>query len=335
MTAAVPAMKAIVRDRYGSPDVLELREVPRPVPADDGVLVRIRAASVNAYDWHLLRGEPSIVRMMTGFGKPKSGGTGADLAGVVEAVGSDARRLRPGDEVYGHGEGSFAEYVVAKEEHLALKPSNLSFEEAAAVPMAGCSALQALRDKGGLKAGQKVLINGASGGVGTFAVQIARAFGADVTGVCSARNADMVRSLGASHVVDYAREDFTRNGVRYDIILDIADTHSISDYRRALAPNGTLVSLGAAGGPGEQAGTAAIMYGTVKSLVLSALIRQNLRLFFARPSHLDLAVLREMIEGGKVRPVIDRRFTLEEVAEAVRYVETGHARGKVVVGVGG
>ena len=328
-----PAMKAIVRDRYGPPDVLELREVPRPVPGDDGVLVRIRAASVNAYDWHLVRGEPGIVRMMTGFGKPKTPGTGADLAGVVEAVGSGATRLRPGDEVYGHSDGSFAEYVATKEAHLAQKPATLSFEQAAAVPMAGCSALQSLRDKGRVQSGQKVLINGASGGVGTFAVQIARALGAEVTGVCSARNAELVRSLGASHVVDYAREDFTRSGVRYDVILDIADTHSIADYRRALTPAGTLVSLGAAGGPGEQAGTAAIMFGTVKALVLSAFIRQNLRLFFARPSHADLDVLREMIESGKVRPVIDRRFTLQEVPEAIRYVETGHARGKVVVAI--
>jgi NADPH:quinone reductase-like Zn-dependent oxidoreductase len=303
------------------------------VPADDEVLVRIRAASVNAYDWHLLRGEPSIVRMMTGFGKPKRPGTGADLAGVVEAVGSGVSRLRAGDEVYGHGDGSFAEFVVAKEAHLAQKPASLSFEEAAAVPMAGTSALQALRDKGEVRPGQKVLINGASGGVGTFAVQVARALGAEVTGVCSGRNAELVRSLGASHVVDYTKEDFTRSGARYDVILDIADTHSISDYRRALTPTGTLVSLGAAGGPGEQAGTAAIMFGTTKAFVLSAFIRQNLRLYVARSSASDLDALREMIEAGKVRPVIDRRYALAEVPDAIRYVETGHARGKVVVTV--
>ena len=332
MTTA-PAMQAIVRDRYGPPDVLELREVPRPVPAADEVLVRIRAASVNAYDWHLLRGEPSIVRMMTGFGKPKTPATGADLAGVVEAVGSAVTRLRVGDEVYGHGDGSFAEYVATKEAHVALKPASLSFEEAAAVPMAGTSALQALRDKGQVQPGQKVLINGASGGVGTFAVQIARALGAEVTGVCSGRNAELVRSLGASHVVDYTKENFTRSGVTYDVILDIADTHSISDYRRALTPTGTLVSLGAAGGPGQQAGTAAIMFGTTKALVLSAFIRQNLRLYVAKSSAADLDVLREMIEGGKVRVVIDRRFALAEVPDAIRYVETGHARGKVVVTV--
>lgn len=334
MTAPAPGMKAVVRDRYGPPDVLRLSDVPRPVAADDGVLVRIRAASVNAYDWHLLRGEPSLVRMMTGLGKPKRGGTGADLAGIVEAVGSGVARLRPGDEVYGHGEGSFAEYVAAKEAHLALKPSSLSFEEAAAVPMAGTSALQALRDKGRVQPGQRVLINGASGGVGTFAVQIARALGAEVTGVCSARNAELVRSLGASHVVDYAREDFTRSGVRYDVILDIADTHAISDYRRALTPNGTLVSLGAAGGPGEQDGTAAIMFGTLKATVVSAFVRQHLRLFIAKSSYADLDVLRELIDAGKVRPVIDRRYTLAEVPDAIRYVETGHARGKVVVAIG-
>ena len=333
MTTA-PAMQAIVRDRYGPPDVLELREVPRPVPAADEVLVRIRAASVNAYDWHLLRGEPSIVRMMTGFGKPKTPATGADLAGVVEAVGSAVTRLRVGDEVYGHGDGSFAEYVATKEAHVALKPASLSFEEAAAVPMAGSSALQALRDKGQVQPGQKVLINGASGGVGTFAVQIARALGAEVTGVCSGRNAELVRSLGASHVVDYTKEDFTRTGVTYDVILDIADTHSISDYRRALTPTGTLVSLGAAGGPGQQAGTAAIMFGTTKALVLSAFIRQNLRLYVAKSRAADLDVLREMIEGGKVSVVIDRRFALAEVPDAIRYVETGHARGKVVVALG-
>jgi NADPH:quinone reductase-like Zn-dependent oxidoreductase len=327
-------MKAVVRDRYGPPDVLQLREIPRPVPGDDEVLVRIRAASVNAYDWHLLRGEPSIVRLMTGFGKPKSAGMGADLAGVVEVAGRSVTRFRPGDEVYGHSEGSFAEYVAAKEKNIALKPSSLTFEEAAAVPMAGCSALQSLRDKGRVQPGQKVLINGASGGVGTFAVQIARALGADVTGVCSARNADLVRSLGASHVVDYAREDFTRSGVRYDVILDIADTHSTAAYRRALTPKGTLVSLGAAGGPGEQAGTAAIMFGTVKTLLTSPFIAQNLRLFFARPSHADLDALRELIEAGKVRPVVDRSYALAEVADAIRYVETGHARGKVVVAGG-
>jgi NADPH:quinone reductase-like Zn-dependent oxidoreductase len=326
-------MKAVVRDRYGPPDVLELREVARPVPGDGGVLVRVRAASVNPYDWHLLRGEPSLVRLMTGLRRPKTPGAGADLAGVVEAVGTGVTRFRPGEEVFGHGEGSFAEFAVANEKHIASKPPSLTFEEAAAVPMAGCSALQSLRDKGQVQPGQKVLINGASGGVGTFAVQIARSFGAHVTGVCSARNADMVRSLGASHVVDYAREDFTRSGERYDVILDIADTHSTADYRRALTPTGTLVSLGAAGGPGEQDGTAAIMFGTTKNLVTSRFISQNLRLFIAKPSHADLDALRELIEAGKVKVVIDRRYALTEVPEAIRYVETGHARGKVVIGV--
>ena len=271
--------------------------------------------------------------MMSGLRRPKSPGMGVDLAGVVEEVGSGVTRLRPGDEVYGNGEGSFAEFVAAREDQLAGKPSNLGFEEAATVPMAGCSALQALRDKGGLQPGQTVLVNGASGGVGTFAVQIARALGANVTGVCSARNAELVRSLGAGHVVDYARENFTRTGIRYDVILDIAATHSTADYRRALTPSGTLVSLGAAGGPGQQAGTPAIMLGTVRTLVLSALIRQNLRLFFARPSHTDLDALRELIEAGKIKPVIDRRYPLADLPDAIRYVETAHASGKVVITV--
>jgi NADPH:quinone reductase-like Zn-dependent oxidoreductase len=324
-------MKAIVRETYGSPDVLELRDVAIPVPGDGSVLIRVRAASVNALDWHLLRAEPSLVRMMAGLRKPRTQGMGADAAGVVEAVGKNVSRLRPGDEVFGTGDGAFAEYLVADEKKLALKPANVTFEQAAALPVAGISALQALRDKGRVQPGQEVLINGAAGGVGTFAVQIARAFGASVTGVCSTRNVEMVRALGATRVIDYTQEDFTRGKVRYDVILDIADNHSLAEYRRVLTRNGILVTLGAAGGPGEQPGTGRIFLGMLQTILLSAVVSQKLALFLAKVTAEDLDALRELVEAGKVTPVIDREYPLAEVPDAIRHVETGHARGKVVI----
>ncbi|HEX6644583.1 MAG TPA: NAD(P)-dependent alcohol dehydrogenase [Gemmatimonadales bacterium] len=326
-------MKAIVRDGYGPPDILALEEIAVPAVGDGDVLVRIRAASLNAFDWHMLRGEPGIVRAMAGLRAPKSRRLGADLAGVVEAVGKNVKRFRPGMEVFGYGDGAFAEYVAEPEDHFAPIPANFTFEQAAALPMAGISALQGLRDAGELRAGQTVLVNGASGGVGTFAVQIARALGAEVTGVCSTRNLELVRSLGAAHAVDYTREDFTRSGARYDLILDIADTHSLADYRRALAPEGILVSLGASGGPGQQAGTAKIMSGAVEAKVRSLLSRQKFRLYMARLTREDLVVLRDLAEAERITPVIDRTYRLEAVPEAIRYLEKGHARGKVVVAV--
>jgi NADPH:quinone reductase-like Zn-dependent oxidoreductase len=326
-------MKAIVRHRYGSPDLLELTNVAKPVVDDDSVLVRVRAASVNAYDWHVLRGRPYLVRMLTGLRRPKSTAVGVDLAGLVEAVGKNVTQFRPGDEVFGHGGGAFAEYVCAGENNFVLKPTSLAFEQAAAVPMAGSTALQALRDKGRIQHGQKVLINGAAGGVGTFAVQIAKSFGADVTGVCSTRNVDMVRAIGADHVVDYTREDFTRSGRRYDLMLDIAGNHSLSAVRRVLSSDGTLVAVGAAGGPDEQAASGAILVGMLEVLLVSRFTSQRLLPFLAKRSRDDLIALKELIEAGKVTPVIDRTYPLSETPEAIRYLEGGHARGKVVITV--
>ncbi len=347
MTAKAPAqattMKAIVRHSYGSSDVLELRDIDKPVVDDDGVLVRVRAASVNAYDWHLLRGRPYLVRMFAGLRKPKNTGVGVDVAGLVEAVGKNVTQFRPGDEVFGqgggafaaHGGGAFAEYVCAGENNFVLKPANLTFEQAAAVPMAGSTALQGLRDKGQVQPGQKVLINGAAGGVGTFAVQIAKSFGADVTGVCSTRNVDMVRSIGADHVVDYTREDFTRSGQRYDLMLDVAASHSLSACRRVLSSNGIFVSVGSAGGPDEQPGSVEVLVGVLEILLVSRFTSQKLLPFLAKFSKEDLTVLKELTEAGKVRPVIDRRYPLSEVPDAIRYLETGHAQGKVVITVSG
>ena len=319
-------MKAIVCTEYGSPDVLQFKEVEKPVPGDDEVLIDVRAASVNAYDWHLLRGKPFLARLYAGLRKPKRTIPGADIAGRVEAVGKDVKQFHPGDEVFGDvGWGGFAEYACAREKLLALKPANLTFEEAAALPMASLTALQGLRDEGQIKPGQKVLINGAGGGVGTFAVQIAKYFGADVTAVCSARNADMVRSLGADRVIDYAQEDFTRSAQRYDLILAANGYHWIFDYKRALAPNGIYVMSGGTNGQIFQAmllGPLASKRGNKKMTGVSASISQK-----------DLVVIRELVEAGKVRPVIDRRYPLHEVADAIRYIEEGHARGKVVITV--
>ena len=320
-------MKAIVRETYGSPDVLHLEDVPVPAVGDADVLVRVHAASANAGDWHLLRGTPFPFRLVAGLRTPKFKIIGTDIAGRVEAVGRTVTRFRPGDDVFGElsrcGFGAYAEFAAAPEQALALKPADLSFEEAATLPTAGCTALQGLR-KGRIQAGQRVLINGASGGVGTFAVQLAKAFGTEVTAVCSGRNADVVRSIGADHVVDYTKDDFATRGQRYDLILAANGDRSIWDYRRALAALGCYAMTG---GSNRQL-TDALLFGPLLSIG-----RQKFRNVLMRPSQADLLVLKELCEAGKLRPVIDRRFALSEVPAAIRYVEDGHARGKVVVTV--
>jgi NADPH:quinone reductase-like Zn-dependent oxidoreductase len=327
-------MKAIVQDTYGSAAVLETRDIARPEIGDEEALVRVRAAGVNPADWAIMSGLPYIARPVYGLRKPKNAVRGTDVAGTVEAVGAGVTRLQPGDEVFGWCSrlgGAFAEYAAVSEDALAPKPANLSFEEAAAVPMAGLVALQAIRDHGKVRAGQKVLINGASGGIGTFAVQIAKSLGAEVTGVCSTRNVELVRSIGADHVIDYTKEDFTQKDQRYDFILDNVANHSLSDLRRALTPTGTLVPNGgrfdnhwfASGGR------------VIRAHLLSRLVSQTLRPFLVSPKFEDLVVLKELVEAGKLAPVIDRTFPLAGVPEAIRYLEAGHARGKVVVVVAG
>ncbi|MEW6051729.1 MAG: NAD(P)-dependent alcohol dehydrogenase [Candidatus Zixiibacteriota bacterium] len=317
-------MKAIVRTRYGSPDILELKEVDKPVPKGHQVLVRIHAASVNPLDWHILRGKPLLVRFMGfGFPKPKHQILGADMAGRVEAVGSDVTRFKVGDEVFGAGMGGFAEYACLREDSLVLKPAAMTFEQAAAVPVAGLTALQALRYRGRVQAGQQVLINGASGGVGTFAVQIAKALGAHVTGVCSGRNLEMVRSIDADDVVDYTKEAFWRSGKKYALILDNAVYHSIGNSLRALTPTGIYVFVG-----GSTAGF-------LQTLMLKALFSRKggrrVVSFMASVNQTDLALLKGLLEAGKVVPVVDRKYSLSETPQAIRYVEEGHARGKVVI----
>ena len=321
-------MKAIVYEKYGSPDVLQLQEIEKPVVNDDDVLVRIRAASANPYDWHFMRGQPYFMRLMSGLLKPKANGLGADMAGQVEAAGKNVTRFRPGDEVFGQVNGAFAEYTCVSEDVLGLKPANLTFGQAAAVPLAAFTALQGLRDKGRIQPGQKVLINGASGGVGTFAVQIAKSFGAEVTGVCSTRNVDMVRSIGADQVIDYTREDFTQSGQRYDLMLDNMGNHSLSEYRRVLASNGTLLVV--SGPDGRWLGPAAYL---LKMLVSSLFVSQKVVGYVALPNKEDLLVLKDLIEAGKVTPVIDRHYKLSEAPEAIRYLEEGHAQGKIVITV--
>ena len=320
-------MKAIVYHRYGSPDVLELREIDKPVVTDNDVLVRVRAASVNPLDWHYMRGMPYIVRIKAGLRKPKATRLGVDVAGQVEAVGINVTQFKPGDEVFGACRGAFAEYACTSESALVMKPTNVTFEQAAAVAIAAFTALQGLRDKGHIQPGQKVLINGAAGGVGTFAVQIAKSFGADVTGVCSTRNVDMVRSIGADRVMDYTQEDFTKSGQRYDLMLDMIGNHPLSDCRRALTPEGTLVL---AGGPNKGRWLGGLT-GLLKAVVLSRFVSQKLLPVLAHRSKEDLIIMRELLEAGKVTPVIDRSYPLSEVPEAIRYLEEGHAQGKVVI----
>ncbi len=321
-------MKAIVRETYGAPDVLRLGDVPAPTPGDDGVLVRVHAASANAGDWHLMRGTPLPFRLVAGLTKPKYKIIGNDIAGTVEAVGRNVTQFKRGDEVFGEvsrcGFGAYAEYVVARENALALKPANLSFEEAASVPTAGCTALQGLR-KGKIQAGQKVLIHGAAGGVGTFAVQIAKALGAEVTGVCSTKNGEMIHSIGADHVLDYTRVDFATSGKKFDLILAVNGDKSIWDYRKTLTPAGRYVM---SGGSNRQLRDA---------LFLGPLLStggQKLGSLLAWPNQPDLLVLKDLVESGKVRPVIERCYELSEVPEAIRYLETGHASGKLVVAIG-
>ena len=327
-------MKALVYDTYGAPaDVLQLREVERPVVADDEVLVRVHATSVNPVDWHTLTGDPYIARLQAGLRKPKSGALGVDYAGTVEAVGAGVTRFQPGDEVFGGKNGAFAEYVCVRAERAVLpKPANVTLEQAAAVPVAALTALQGLRDKGKLQAGHKVLINGASGGVGTFAVQIAKSFGAEVTGVCSTRNVDIVQSIGADHVIDYTQEDFTRSGQRYDLMLDIAGNRSWSECTRVLADKATLVVVGGPKGGNHWLGPLGHFAGVwLASLVGS----RRVVLFIAKFNKADLVLLAQLLEAGTMTPVIDRRYTLSEVPDALMYLGDGHAQGKVVIAVPG
>ncbi len=328
-----PHMIAVVYTEYGLPDVLELREVKKPVPNDDQVLIKVHAASVNPLDWHFIRGTPLIGRLgLMGLRKPKVPRLGVDYAGTVEAVGKNVTELKPGVEVFGGKTGAFAEYVCIRPDRaMALKPANLTFPQAAAVPIAGVTALQGLRDKGHVQPGQKVLINGASGGVGTFAVQIAKSMGAEVTGVCSTRNLELVRSLGADHVIDYTKEDFTKGEQRYDVILDNVGNQALSGFRRALTPNGICVMIGG-GGPND-GGLLGPMARPIKALLMSPFTSQKMGMFMAELTKSDLTTLADLMQAGKVTPVIDKTYPLAQIADAIRYLEEGHARGKVVIAV--
>ncbi len=324
-------MKAIVYRCYGSPDVLQLEDVAKPVAGDDEVLVKVHAAAVNPLDWHYRSGTPYFMRLDTGLGRPKSVRLGVDFAGTVEAIGKNVKQFRPGDEVFGGRTGAFAEYVTIRADRaLVLKPTRLTFAQAAAVPIAAITALQALRDKGQIQAGQQVLINGASGGVGTFAVQLAKSFGAEVTGVCSTRNMEMVRALGADHVIDYTKQDFTQGEQRYDLIVDMVGNHSLLDYKRVLNPQGNFVIVGATGGP-EDTRWLGPLANPIKAWFLSPFVKQKFGLMIAELKQTDLALLGDLMQAGKVTPVIDRTYTLSELPEAMRYLELGHARGKVVI----
>jgi len=322
-------MKAIVYDKYGSPEILKCEEVEKPTPGSGEVLIKVQAASVNPYDWHFMRGLPYFVRLMAGIARPKERRLGVDGAGYVEAVGRNVTQLKVGDALFGTCRGAFAEYACAPERALARKPDNVTFEQAATVPVAGLTALQGLRDKGNIQAGVKVLINGAAGGVGTFAVPIAKSFGAEVTGVCSTRNVEMVRSIGADEVIDYTREDFTRRGRRYDLVIDCIGNHSLRECRRVMNPKGIYVGVGGA--------TGRWMFGLfvrwAAALFLSPFLTQKFVTFIARPNSEDLAAIAQLMAAGKLTPVIDRRYGLNDVPEAIRYLEAGHARGKVVITV--
>src|SRR6266566_1237768 len=325
-------MKAIVYCDYGLKN-LKLENIEKPTPNDDQLLVRVRAASVNPYDWHFVEGTPKIMRAMgVGLRKPKDTRLGVDFAGTVETVGKNVTQFKPGDEVFGGRGGAFAEYVCPRANRaVALKPANVTFEQAASVNIAGITALQAIRDKGKVQAGQKVLINGASGGVGTFAVQLAKSFGADVTGVCSTRNVDLVKSLGADHVIDYTKEDFAKGAERYDAILDNVPNHSLSECRRVLNPNGKYVLIGG-GGPNDSRWIGP--FGRIiKTMVLSPFINQKMGMMMADANHDDLTILADMMQSGKLKPVIDRTYKLSEVPAAIAYLEEGHARGKVIITV--
>ena len=331
--AAAPTnpMKAIVYCDYGLPN-LKLQEIEKPAPADDQLLVKVRAASVNPLDWHFIEGTPYIMRALgVGLRKPADTRLGVDFAGTVEVVGKNVTQFKPGDEVFGGRTGAFAEYVCVREARaVALKPANITFEQAASVPIAGITALQGLRDKGKVQPGQKVLINGASGGVGTFAVQIAKSYGAEVTGVCSTRNLDMVRSLGADHVIDYTKEDFTKSDQRYDVILDNVANHSLSEFRRVLKPNGIYVLIGG-GGANENRWLGPGLTQAFKAMFLSKFVSQQMGMMLAELNQKDLTFLADLMESGKVTPVIDKRYKLSELPQAIEYLEQGHARGKVVI----
>jgi NADPH:quinone reductase-like Zn-dependent oxidoreductase len=320
-------MKAIVYSGYGPPDVLKIEEIAKPAPRDDEVLIKVRAAAINPLDRHIMRGKPFFLRMGFGLRKPKVR-PGRDVAGQVEAVGRKVTRFKAGDEVFGACSGALAEYACTRERALVTKPTTVSFEQAASVPVAGLTALQGLRNKGKIQSGQKILINGAGGGVGTFAVQIAKSFGADVTGVCSTSKVDLVRSIGADRVIDYTHEDFTEGRQRYDLIFDLAATHSMLQYRRVLNPNGTCVL---AGGPTTK--VSAILASAFEVLVLSRFVSQTFVMFVAKVRTEDLTLLGELMKTGKLTPVIDRRYKLNEVPGAIRYLEEGHARGKIVITV--
>ena len=329
IASGTETMKAIRYRCYGSADVLEFADVEMPRPATNEVLVSVKAAAVNPLDWHYMRGSPYVLRLGSGIGRPKDTRLGVDFAGVVAAVGPDVTRFKPGDEVFGGRSGAFAEFVLVPEDRaIALKPESVSFEQAASVPIAALTALQALRDLGQLQPGDKVLINGASGGVGTFAVQIAKALGAEVTGVCSTRNVEMVRSIGADHVFDYKKENYTESERRYDLILDMVGNHSVRQNLGVLEPSGTLVVVG--GGKGDWIEP---LKGPLQVLLLSPFVDQEIALILARLDSGDLAILAELMEKGEVKPVIDRRYTLEQVPEALRYSESGRARGKIIITV--
>jgi len=318
-------MKAIVYEQYGPPEVLQFKEIAKPVPADNEVLIKVRAASVNPLDWHFMRGDPWPIHLMLGLWKPKKTQLGVDASGVVEGIGKNVTQFKRGDKVFGGCSCAFAEYLCAKEDQLALKPASLSFEQAASVPLAAITALQGLRDKGQIKPGQKVLIEGASGGVGTFAIQIAKAFGAEVTAVCSSRNLDQAQSLGADQVIDYTREDFTRRGERYDLIFGANASHSIFAYRRVLNRGGSCIKAGG------KASLAAVLLELLLSLMLSLVSSKKVYTYIAKLNKKDLLLLKQFLEDGKIVPVIDRRYPLSDTAEAIRYLEEGHAQGKVVL----
>ena len=324
-------MKAIVYHEYGSADVLKCEEIEKPVPRADEVLIKVRAASVNPFDWRLMRGEPAMLRIFLGLRKPKSGRPGVDVAGEVEAVGTNVKEFKPGNAVFGGCRGALAEYVCTTESKIVMKPDDVTWEQAASVNVAGSTALQGLRDKGKIQPGKKVLINGAAGGVGTFALQIAKWFGAEVTGVCSTRNVDLVRSIGADKVIDYTQKDFTTSNQRYDLILDCVGNHSFSACRRVLNPNGRLVGVGAP----HDVRMMALLAPLMKDIFLSVFGSQKAVMFIAKSSQSDLTLMGELIATGKLKPVIDRRYSLSAASEAVRHVEEGHARGKVIIALDG
>lgn len=329
VTSNSASMKAIVARCYGSPDVLEFVDIEKPAPADDEILIKVQAAAVNPLDWHYMRGSPYIMRVVSGIGLPNDTSVGVDFAGTVTAVGKDVTEFKSGDEVFGGRGGAFAEYILVPEDRaLVHKPANMTFEQAASVPIAGITALQALRDSGNLQAGQKVLINGASGGVGTFAVQIAKAYGAEVTGVCSTRNVEMVRSIGADHVIDYKKDDYTTNEEIYDLIIDNVGNHSLSANRAVLAPTGTLVIVG--GPKGNWLGP---LMSSLKAPLLAPFVDQQIVTILSELNKSDLDTLADLMRDGKMTPVIDRRYSLAEVPAAIRYSEEGRARGKIIISV--